>query len=93
MRGLQAYDGGQLPVVHQAIHVGGTFEGGIAHKAMCYMVRRKRLLRAKVKAVLRNQHETGIGPIIQALGPSVTESESDMVRKASIQVHQQPVEF
>ena len=55
------------------------------------IIGRKSALRTEVLAVLRNQNEAGIGPVVDRFGPGVADAVGEMMGQALVDVDQQAV--
>src|SRR6267142_4075398 len=58
---------------------------------VAHVIRRERALRSKILAVLRNQHEAGVRPIVDGLRPGIADAVRKIVRQPLVYVDQQPV--
>ncbi len=67
------------------------FQRGIAHKAVCHVVGGNSPFPIKAASVLRNEHEAGIGTIVDAFRPGITQTPSPVMGRPFVKVHQQTV--
>src|SRR6266446_6807803 len=72
VRRLQADDGREFPVIDQKLLLRRTSQDCIGHKSVRRVIRRYSTLAIEMQAVLRNQHEAGIRPVVNTLRPRVT---------------------
>src|SRR2546430_6478528 len=71
LRRLQGEDRAETEVAHEHVPALGAGEDGISHEAMTGIVGRTGALRVEVGAVLRNEHEAGIGTVVDGMRPGV----------------------
>ncbi len=91
MRSFQAHDHAQLPAVHDGVEVSRPLQGRVGDKPVRHMIGRNRPLPVKAARVLRNQHEAGIRPIVNALRPGVAHAPAHVVGQALVEVDQQSI--
>src|SRR6267378_2916792 len=58
---------------------------------VAHVIRRESALCTKILAVLRNQHEAGVRPIVDGLRPGIADAVRKIVRQPLVHVDQQPV--
>src|SRR5260370_21351531 len=63
----------------------------VQHQAIAHIVGGDGPFRTEILAVLRNQHEAGIWPVVYGLGPGVANPIRELMRQALIHVDQQAV--
>lgn len=88
---LRRLDGGyqaEEKVAREDIPGGGRRHGAVQHQAVADVVGRKGALGAEVFAVLRDQHETGVRPVIDGLRPGVADAIREIPGQPFVNVDQ-----
>ena len=66
-------------------------ESGVGHEAMLHIVGGDRAFFVEATTILWNEHEAGVGSVVNALGPGITDPPSYVVGEAFVEVDQKSI--